>query len=519
MKWESKTRRIFFVQKTGKKRNLQTLRQENQENNWKNWLQLQSFTISLFLLFLLQFSEAVFAETDSPAPVQQASRSLWKLAKKGVGSGSGFFLSPRIIATNFHVAFAFMKDGDLSGITLSQNGEEPEGLKIKRIFALSPLEDIALLEVDREVPFYFTLREESFPQDGELFVLGYPAGTFRVMKKSGSLKRFQGYSMFPVNYVDTRGASGGPVVDSKGRLAGMLTKGHGNFVHPVSVAELKGVFSGEVGTHCKGIDSGKCLKEAARRAIEKGRKGTPKDRDALGMMYGKGYGVDQNFEQAVFWYEQAALKIYAPAQANLGNMYETGHGVERNFKQAVFWYEQAALQGFVQAQNNLGNMYETGRGVVRNLEQAVFWYNEAALQGDAISQNNLGNMYETGRGVVRNLEQAVFWYKKAALQGRYVKAQKKLGYMYRMGRGVDRNFERVVFWYEQAALQGDVQAQNRLGNMYEKGRGVVRNLEQAVFWYEQAALQGYAPAQKRLNRLHRIEPGVERPDCERGFGG
>ena len=57
----------------------------------------------------------------------------------------------------------------------------------------------------------------------------------------------------------------------------------------------------------------------------------------------------------------------AIAQANLGGMYRKGRGVEQDYEEAVKWYRQAAEQGHAIAQTNLGWMYRKGRGVEQDV--------------------------------------------------------------------------------------------------------------------------------------------------------
>ena len=113
-------------------------------------------------------------EADLPTAIQKASRAVWMLNGKEEKvsvhksgpvtststiitsrGGSSFSFKPRLIATNFHVMDSLLKVG-LSNIILSQKGVESE-LKITRLFALSAVADIAILETDEEAP-YLNLR-------------------------------------------------------------------------------------------------------------------------------------------------------------------------------------------------------------------------------------------------------------------------------------------------------------------------------------------------------------------------
>jgi TPR repeat protein len=137
----------------------------------------------------------------------------------------------------------------------------------------------------------------------------------------------------------------------------------------------------------------------------------------LGIMYEQGYGVKQDFKQAVVLYRKAAEQGYAGAQCALGIMYHQGQGVQQDFKQAVAWYRKAVEQGHAHAQYHLGRMYYNGQGVQQDFKQAVAWYQKAAEQGNAGAQCNLASMYDGGRGVKQDSKQAALWFQKAADQG------------------------------------------------------------------------------------------------------
>jgi TPR repeat protein len=61
----------------------------------------------------------------------------------------------------------------------------------------------------------------------------------------------------------------------------------------------------------------------------------------------------------------------ACAQDWLRVMYAKGQGVEQDFKEAVKWYQKAADQGDARGQTNLGLMYDSGDGVLEDDKEAV----------------------------------------------------------------------------------------------------------------------------------------------------
>ena len=117
----------------------------------------------------------------------------------------------------------------------------------------------------------------------------------------------------------------------------------------------------------------------------------------------------------------------------MGTAYAEGLGKNNNSQEAVKWYRQAAEQGHTLAQHNLGNAYAFAQGIEQNHELAVTWWRKAAEQGDAIPQYQLGLSYEKGNGVEKALEKARYWYQQSADRG-YAKATSALSRLNRLER-------------------------------------------------------------------------------------
>ena len=50
-------------------------------------------------------------------------------------------------------------------------------------------------------------------------------------------------------------------------------------------------------------------------------------------------------DRALYWYRRSAEGGNGDAMCNLGRCYERGYGVEQNWQEAVKWYEQGAQCG------------------------------------------------------------------------------------------------------------------------------------------------------------------------------
>jgi hypothetical protein len=62
----------------------------------------------------------------------------------------------------------------------------------------------------------------------------------------------------------------------------------------------------------------------------------------LGLIYYRGYGVPQNYEQAAYWFHKAADAGYSDAQFYLGVMFAHGEKVPQDYAEAYFWLDVAA---------------------------------------------------------------------------------------------------------------------------------------------------------------------------------
>jgi TPR repeat protein len=198
--------------------------------------------------------------------------------------------------------------------------------------------------------------------------------------------------------------------------------------------------------------------EKLRKAAEQGNAETQFN---LGLMYGLGDGVEQNYTEAAKWLQRAAEQGHAEAQYRLGEIYYYGHSVEQNHAEAVKWFRKAAEQGLARAQYDLGFAYYNGEGVEQNHAEAVKWFRKAAEQGNAGAQYDLGLAYYNGDGVEQNYTEAVKWFQKAAEQGN-AEAKYSLGIMYNFGFGVGQNYTEAVKWLQKAAEQGLAEARKAL---------------------------------------------------------
>lgn len=156
----------------------------------------------------------------------------------------------------------------------------------------------------------------------------------------------------------------------------------------------------------------------ARREFESlANRGDPRGKNGLGVLYTRGWGVEQDLSKAFRLFEDAAKEGLRAAENNLGELYMRGLGVEQDYQKAFEWCMKAAVKGDSDAQNNLGVMYAEGLGVERDFSQAMAWFQKSAKQGNVEAQANVGHLFRTGDGVGRDYVLAYAWYGIAAAGG------------------------------------------------------------------------------------------------------
>ncbi len=113
---------------------------------------------------------------------------------------------------------------------------------------------------------------------------------------------------------------------------------------------------------------------------------------ALGEAYRHGELSPQDDTLAADWFEQAALKDFAPGQTRLGLAYLQGRGRAFDFVKAVYYFELSAAQEHAAAQYYLGVAYEYGLGVKVDQETALAWYTKAAQNASRKAYQALGRL-------------------------------------------------------------------------------------------------------------------------------
>lgn len=174
----------------------------------------------------------------------------------------------------------------------------------------------------------------------------------------------------------------------------------------------------EAATLLKRIQPDASLPAVVKQIEEKAFQGNSEAQHDLAAIYTAGHGgVKQDFARAALWFKESAAQGVPNAQYNLGVLYHKGYGVDQDLDKALQLYRAASFQGHPEAQYNLGIAYIEGIGTDYNPKKAADYFQKAALKGIVEAAYNLGLLYDNGLlGEVQS-DEALFWYNYAAEKG------------------------------------------------------------------------------------------------------
>ena len=410
-----------------------------------------------------------FSHPPSPA-LEEASQAVWKLQNQvgqEIGQGTGFFIAPKLLITDFHVLQGLLDKVELTDIRLIHS-TIPGVLKINRIKALFVELDLALLEIDSPSNTYLRIQTEPISEMEDLFLLGYNTGSFHYITKTGHLKQNDFHNYFLVNHANLAGASGGPILSSEGQVTGVASFAFENLLFSLKSDLLKSLIDGDTGTHCGSQNPKQCIQSAMDVIHKQAEQSNVLAQFQLAMMYLYGIGVEHNDNKAFQLFEKAAIQDFLPAINGLAMVYKYGEGVEHNDAKAFQLFEKAAIQGLLPSINHLAIVYKYGEGVEQNDTKAFQLFEKAAIQGYAESQFQLAIMYLNSEGVEQNDVKAFQFFEKAAYQV-HIESQYNAAMMYLYGRGVEQNHDKAIHWLNLSAEQNFPPAIETLFLMYRNG--------------------------------------------------
>ena len=205
---------------------------------------------------------------------------------------------------------------------------------------------------------------------------------------------------------------------------------------------------------------------------------------------------------AISWYEKAIKLGHVKAMMHLGNIYSQ----RKEYENAYYWFLEAALAGSGEGICSLGIMYHLGRLVDRDFKKAYGYFTLAYKQGVPEACYYLGNYASLGYFGVHDTVVAARYYQEGMEKG-CIACATSLAIIYGHGApGLPANPKKEFELNQFAADRDDGTACHNLGLCYEFGRGVKPDMKKALLYYRKGATLGSPCCIKKLERLK--EKGV-----------
>ena len=111
----------------------------------------------------------------------------------------------------------------------------------------------------------------------------------------------------------------------------------------------------------------------------------------------KGWYYEQrkDFDNALVWYQNAAYNGNSEACCHVAVFYDFGYGVKQNYETALLWYQKLMQCDYPDsyavalAYNNIGVFYQKGNGVEKDLQKAMDFF-QMALK--TVKENGSGEI-------------------------------------------------------------------------------------------------------------------------------
>ncbi len=225
----------------------------------------------------------------------------------------------------------------------------------------------------------------------------------------------------------------------------------------------------------------------------------------LGRLYQRSVGPDCN-RIAIEWFRKSLKWHYLKSTVELGRHYEKGLGVEQDIDQAIYYYEVATNAGIASAALKYARILTTGRyGVKTNRLHAQYLTDVAIKElekqahlGKASPAKTLGRLYRDGVLVKINNDKAIYWLSISA-NGGNPGAMHDLGHLL-LTVYPQESTKQAIRWLERAATLNHGGAATSLGRFHlSEQYGLAKN--SAVYWFNKGIETGHGGSIQEMAKL------------------
>lgn len=265
-----------------------------------------------------------------------------------------------------------------------------------------------------------------------------------------------------------------------------------------------------------GNDVEQDIEKAFDLFMAEANRGNPLALYDVGQFHLKGIAVEVDEEKAHDYFAKALngflslkkLDQNSYIQYRIGKMHERGYGTEQDYDEAIKWYKPSVKLENKFAEYSLGGLYYRGNGVEQSYETALELYLASSDKDNAFASYELAKMFHKGVGTESDPGQAQNYY-SLAFKGFEKMEEKsgedtlcyKLGQMLVNGTGTPKDEKRAAYYFEKAAIVGNAYAQYALGKLLLTGKDIERDVQKAITWLSKSADKENDFAQYALGKI------------------
>ncbi len=231
---------------------------------------------------------------------------------------------------------------------------------------------------------------------------------------------------------------------------------------------------------------------AALRACVSAVAADPENPRLLGLL-GRVLRLDNRFEEALYYSEQAAQFGNPMSWGAIAETYRLGLGVPVDMKRSAEAARRGAMTGAPAMRLLLGMHYREGWGVPQSFSEARRWMEIASLSNSPAALTALGDLYRRGQGIPPDPAKALTYYTRAAALG-HTDAMNLIGMAYMRGEGVEQDTNEGIRWLTQATELGNPYSAFHLGRAFLTGWGVQPDIPTALAYFRLSAQRNYLGA-------------------------
>ena len=421
-----------------------------------------------FILFLvIHFSLFSFANEENRYPKIVQIKIIQE--NDSIAFGTGFFIAPDTVVTNFHVIANFKQF--VAKHIFFANARTGEFIPFTEIIALSAKDDLAVLRTDNyKAQSFYPIKQEAPKEESKKNLWVYSPGFLNnhflvsrgVLNNDTEIRNTNHYGL-------QRGRSGSPVFLKKDHsMIGVITaSSETNHLYFTPISSLRELLSRPfLSSPC--VTYG-CIEREKINMILQAEQGDNQAQYRLGLMYEQGDSrFPLNVKESFKWYQKASAQRHINAQFELGVLLLTHPDLHYNSTNEAFqWLYKAASKGEINAQFTLGLMYYNGHDDLdQDIKQAMHWWSIASDNNHTGARFHLALAIEK-HGDPSKINKAVTLYEQASSEGHH-QAALNLGNIYYYGQEdmIPKDIEKALFYWEKAYKQGSLRAPFHLGMFY-----------------------------------------------------